>query len=205
MATGGSQTSFAIRSPRFAAANSRFAIRRPWHLCALVMAMNVAASAQPGGGYVITKSTIDSGGGTESGGGYVLNGTVGQSDAANLTGGGYSLDGGFWTADQPAGVPCAINVDCVFADSAPSAACTCDTCNAGFCVNTAIEFGNVNCAGPPTANLDDILCALSGFASFAACPNADIAPCAGNNIINLDDILGALAAFAGNDPCGCVP
>lgn len=103
------------------------------------------------------------------------------------------------------GVPCMTTIDCVLADSAPNGACTCNNCSTGVCSSTLIEFGNVNCAGPVTTNLDDILCVLGGFTSFAACPNGDIAPCAGNNMINLDDILGVLAAFAGGDPCGCTP
>ena len=177
----------------------------------LILFAHVGAFAQSGGGYVISKSTIDSGGGTVTGGGYVLNGTVGQPDASTLAGGGYSLNGGFWTADQPAGIPCAVNLDCVLLDDATGAPCTCDTCVAGFCSSNPIEFGNVNCSVNQTPNLDDILCVLVGFSNFASCPNGDIAPttgptaCQGNDIINLDDILAALAAFAGNDPCNCVP
>ena len=62
----------------------------------------VSAFAQSGGGYVITKSTIDSGGHsnlTDVGGAYILGGTVGQHDAAVLAdvGGAYKLSGGFWS------------------------------------------------------------------------------------------------------------
>ena len=53
--------------------------------------------AQSGGGYDLTWSTIDGGGGTSSGGGYVLGGTVGQPDAGTMTGGIYTLAGGFWS------------------------------------------------------------------------------------------------------------
>ena len=56
------------------------------------------ANAQSGGGYLIKKSTIDSGGYTyHTGGGYKLGGTVGQHDAGPLSGGGYKLTGGFWS------------------------------------------------------------------------------------------------------------
>lgn len=106
---------------------------------------------------------------------------------------------------------CTLGSSCAIADNDP---CTCDTCvpEGPFfvCRNTPIAFGNVNCSGPDAqVNLDDVLCVLSGFASFAACPNGDIAPvtgvgaCQGNNTINLDDILAVLAAFGGADPCGC--
>src|SRR5687768_7116072 len=56
-----------------------------------------AALAQTGGGYDLTWSTIDGGGGSSAEGGYQLTGTLGQLDAgATLSGGAYSLSGGFW-------------------------------------------------------------------------------------------------------------
>jgi hypothetical protein len=56
-----------------------------------------AALAQTGGGYDLTWTTIDAGGGGSAGGGYQLTGTLGQPDAeATLGGGVYSLSGGFW-------------------------------------------------------------------------------------------------------------
>ena len=54
--------------------------------------------AQSGGGYDLTWSTIDGGGGTSTGGGYSLSGTIGQADAGKMSGGAYSLSGGFWAA-----------------------------------------------------------------------------------------------------------
>jgi hypothetical protein len=58
-------------------------------------------AAQSGGGYDLTWSTIDGGGGSSSGGGYSLSGTIGQPDAGWLTGGGYTLSGGFWPGAAP--------------------------------------------------------------------------------------------------------
>ncbi len=56
-----------------------------------------AASAQSGGPYDLTWSTIDGGGATAvTGGTYSLGGTAGQPDAGLATGGAYSLQGGFW-------------------------------------------------------------------------------------------------------------
>lgn len=100
--------------------------------------------------------------------------------------------------------PCVTHHDCVIANAD---VCMCDFCVAGSCVSTPIEFGNVNCAGPPSqVNLDDILCVLAGFGGFNNCPNADVHPfCTGNGVINLDDILAVLAAFGGYDPCNCQP
>lgn len=172
---------------------------------AWAMVLTSASWAQSGGGYDLTWSTIDGGGVTQSAGGsYELGGAIGQPDAGQLAGGSYQLNGGFWVfAGAPAGVPCATQVDCVIADTN---VCTFDQCSAGFCANTVVEYGNVNGSANQTPNLDDILCVLGGFAGFANCPNADIAPaCTGNNIINLDDILAVLGAFGGTDPCGCSP
>jgi hypothetical protein len=55
-----------------------------------------AATAQTGGGYDLTWSTIDGGGGSASGGSYTLDGTIGQFDAGVMSGGAYTLSGGFW-------------------------------------------------------------------------------------------------------------
>jgi hypothetical protein len=64
---------------------------------ALMLVIPVLAHAQSGGGYDLSWSTIDDGGGTSVGGGYALNGTIGQPDVGiTLAGGGYSLVGGFW-------------------------------------------------------------------------------------------------------------
>ena len=64
----------------------------------LLLTISVTSiSAQTGGGYDLTWSTIDGGGGSSAGGGYHLIGTLGQPDAGTtLSGGGYSLSGGFW-------------------------------------------------------------------------------------------------------------
>jgi hypothetical protein len=97
--------------------------------------------------------------------------------------------------------PCAINAQCDDND-----VCTCDQCLMQQCSHRHVEFGNVNCAGPDDTDLDDVLCALDGFANINVCPNADLhPPCTGNNVISLDDLLLVLDAFAGLDPCNCEP
>ena len=66
-------------------------------LLATLLALPALVSAQSGGGYDLTWSTIDGGGYTFSeGDGYSLGGTVGQPDAGVLSGGDYTLVGGFW-------------------------------------------------------------------------------------------------------------
>jgi hypothetical protein len=56
----------------------------------------VAAFAQSGGGFDLSWSTIDGGGGTSTGGLYSVSGTIGQPDAGTMSGGNYQLAGGFW-------------------------------------------------------------------------------------------------------------
>jgi len=70
--------------------------------CLALMALLVGVvlawtgQAQSGGGYDLTWTTIDSGGGASSGGVYSLGGTIGQPDARAMAGGAYALAGGFW-------------------------------------------------------------------------------------------------------------
>jgi len=76
--------------------------RIPWRVILLVAAgLLLAASAtfaQTGGGFDLTWSTIDGGGGASTGGSFSLAGTSGQPDAgALLSGGSYTLVGGFWS------------------------------------------------------------------------------------------------------------
>lgn len=58
----------------------------------------IALAQSSGGDFEITKSTIDSGGGTSSGGDFSITGTIGQPDANHQIsmGGGFALAGGFW-------------------------------------------------------------------------------------------------------------
>jgi hypothetical protein len=66
------------------------------------LAFGMPAGAQSGGGYDLTRNTLDGGGATFSdGGGLRLGGTIGQADAGLLTGGAYMLGGGFWPLVLP--------------------------------------------------------------------------------------------------------
>ena len=73
---------------------------RLWQIATVTILLLVVgglATAQTGGGYDLTWSTIDNGGDASAGGGYTLNGTMGQPDVGiALAGGGYTLVGGFW-------------------------------------------------------------------------------------------------------------
>src|SRR5512143_2852297 len=68
-------------------------------LLAVLLALPLLAQAQTGGGYDLTWSTIDGGGGTLSGGVYTLDGSIGQPDAGTLSGGSYTLGGGYWSGN----------------------------------------------------------------------------------------------------------
>jgi hypothetical protein len=56
------------------------------------------ALAQGGGGYDLSWSSLDGGGGYSAAGGYTLGGTIGQPDAGTLNAESYTLVGGFWAA-----------------------------------------------------------------------------------------------------------
>ena len=63
-----------------------------------ILITTIALAQSSGGDFEITKSTIDSGGGTSSGGDFSMTGTIGQHDAnwQPSTGEGFSVTGGFW-------------------------------------------------------------------------------------------------------------
>ena len=66
-----------------------------------LLLLAAGALAQTGGGFDLSWSTVDGGGGASSGG-FSLEGTIGQPDAGTLSGGGFTLQGGFWpAADSP--------------------------------------------------------------------------------------------------------
>ena len=59
-----------------------------------------SAGAQSGGGYELTRSSLEPGGVT-SGAGYEARGTLGQPDAGSASGGGYTVTGGFSAGVAP--------------------------------------------------------------------------------------------------------
>ncbi len=54
-----------------------------------------SASAQSGGTYDLSWSSVSGGGGELVGGNYTLLGALGQPEASTLSGGSYTLSGGF--------------------------------------------------------------------------------------------------------------
>ena len=75
----------------------------------VVGALGAPALGQTGGGFDLTWSSIDCGGGTSSGGTLVLDMTLGQADAGVMTGGTLTLSGGFWAV--PPAAACYANCD----------------------------------------------------------------------------------------------
>ena len=68
----------------------------------LLLSQHATVSAQTGGGYDLTWSSIDNGGAVStSANGYALAGSIGQPDAGvGASANGYNLSGGFWTLSQ---------------------------------------------------------------------------------------------------------
>ena len=62
----------------------------------LILLFTLPVLAQSGGGYDLSWSTTDGGGGSSTGGVFSLTGTAGQPDAGVMSGGEFTLTGGFW-------------------------------------------------------------------------------------------------------------
>ena len=81
-------------------------LKRDWALILLAALFAApAASAQTGGVYELTWTTLDGGGGNAAGSPYAVSATIGQNDAGILSGGAYVLEGGFWNTMTPANNP----------------------------------------------------------------------------------------------------
>lgn len=64
-------------------------------IVALLLLFTLPVLAQSGGGYDLSWSTTDGGGGSSSGGAFSVSGTIGQPDAGVMSGGAFTLAGGF--------------------------------------------------------------------------------------------------------------
>ncbi len=136
-------------------------------------------------------------------------------DPAGADGSPCAGDGDFCTVDECSGGVCThANINSMvceaLAECPPNASnCTGSVGNPGLCECTPPKgpcYGDIfPPGGNGTADIDDLLCLLAGFANFADCSAGDIVPCAGNGIIDIDDVLGGLIAFTGNSICEGVP
>jgi hypothetical protein len=86
----------------------KYKIGRPAAIVLFLLLGIGAASAQMGGGYDLSWSTVDGGGGLSSGGSYEVTGTAGQPDAGYAAGGSYEILNGFW--QSASGNPTAITL-----------------------------------------------------------------------------------------------
>ena len=68
---------------------------------ALLLLFTLPVLAQSGGGYDLSWSTTDGGGGSSVGGIFDLRGAAGQPDAGVMSGGAFTLAGGFWGGGEP--------------------------------------------------------------------------------------------------------
>ncbi len=82
--------------------------------------------------------------------------------------------------------------------------CTHNECSGGVCGEFGVSYGDVASPFGGLVATSDILCAVTAFGNYSACPNADIFECLISGIpISTGDILATVAAFGGGDPCGC--
>jgi hypothetical protein len=94
----------------------------PWISLILILFLTLASTAYAQGGFTLSRSTVDNGGGTLNAGGFTLTGAIGQPDASvPRSGGGFSLTGGIF-----AGVaaiisqPVDLYLPLIFKDFAPA-------------------------------------------------------------------------------------
>lgn len=74
-------------------------------LLVLLLLVTLPVLAQSGGGFDLSWSTTDGGGGSSVGGVFSLTGTAGQPDAGVMSGGEFTLRGGFWKGGAASPLP----------------------------------------------------------------------------------------------------
>ena len=125
------------------------------------------------------------------------------------------------TNTQCGGISCDRDCDCyldAIAMGTPPDICDYHYCDNGQCVSCQRRHGNTCSSFSGVVQTSDILCAVTGFGSYCACPNADIwdgaaagcsaatpGNCKGPSGVPITtaDILGIVAAFGGANPFGC--
>jgi hypothetical protein len=119
------------------------------------------------GGFDLSWSTIDGGGGKSAGGAIELQGTIGQSDAGtqDMTGGAFSLTGGFWPAGEP-------QINTCPPDIAPAP------------------------SGDGIVNIDDLLAVINGWGPCPPpCQPYCVADVTHTCEVNIDDLLAVINAW----------
>ncbi len=108
-------------------------------------------------------------------------------------------------------VSCTRDCDCYFDavdNGTPFDVCDYHYCDGGFCTSCPRRWGNTCDSYTGFVQTDDILCAVTGFGNYCACPNGDLIG-SGNSKgpsgspLGTDDILAIVAAFGGANPFAC--
>ncbi len=114
-------------------------------------------------------------------------------------------------------IPCTRDCDCYF--DAVDNGTEFDVCDYNFCdipmgetegncASCARRWGNTCDSYAGFVQTDDILCAVTGFGNYCACPNGDLIGSGGakgpsGSPLGTDDILAIVAAFGGANPFMC--
>jgi hypothetical protein len=94
----------------------------PWISLILILFLILASTAYAQGGFVLSRSTVDNGGGTLNSGGFILTGAIGQPDASvPRSSGGFSLTGGIFAGVAAiTSQPTSLYLPVIFKDFAPA-------------------------------------------------------------------------------------
>lgn len=147
--------------------------------------------AQTGGGYDLTRSTIDGGGATFSSAGTVqLGGTIGQPDAGALSGGGYSLTGGFWGAvvSEATAIPTSTASPTAMGTPLPTA--------------TPSATPIVTTSATPLSPATHTPTAMRSPATATATPAPCVGDCNNNRIVTVDELLTMVNIALGKGAIG---
>ena len=119
------------------------------------------ASAQTGGPYDLSWTTVDGGGGTSTGGVFTLHMTLGQHDAGRMQGGPYVLWTGYWAVPPP--IACYPNCD--NSTNTPILNVADFACFLNAFAAGATYANCDNSTNTPILNVADFACFLNAFAA----------------------------------------
>jgi hypothetical protein len=154
-----------------------------------------AVPAQVGGGYDLSRNTVDGGGATFSvGGSYTLGGTIGQPDAGSASGGPYLLAGGFWPAIAPAPIPTP-TVTAAVTHTAPAASATPTRTSALQATTTPTQTATGGASPASTPTRSPSAPTPSGSVTATPTPSPTAAPpacpgdCDADGSVTVDEII----------------
>ncbi len=106
---------------------------------------------------------------------------------------------------------CTRDCDCYFNavdNGDPFDVCDYHYCDREICTSCTRRYGNTCASFGGFVQTSDILCAVTGFGNYCACPNADFIAPGGTkgpsgSPIGTDDVLAIVGAFGGENPFDC--